>query len=112
MINGNLTKNAPDLWATNCETLINFNNSSSQLSNDRFDLQNSLYNSLTSNLSQHYEPTSKLPFKNCNKRLFILHVSIRSLYKNFETLNHELIHSLDYHSDVICLSETKLKDAL
>ena len=41
----------------------------------------------------------------------ILHVNIRSLHKNFETLNHELIHSFDYHPDVICLTETKLKDA-
>ena len=40
-----------------------------------------------------------------------MHVNIRSLHKNFETLNYELIHSLDYHPDVICLSETKLKDA-
>ena len=40
-----------------------------------------------------------------------MHVNIRSLHKIFETLNHELIHSLDCHPDVICLSETKLKDA-
>ena len=46
------------------------------------------------------------------KRLPILHVNIRSLHKNLGTLKHELIHSLDYHPDVICLPETKLKDAL
>ena len=42
MINANTTNNRPDLWANNYETLINFNNLSSQLLNDRFDLQNSL----------------------------------------------------------------------
>ena len=82
MININSTKNTPKLWATNCETLTNFNNSSSQLLNDRFYLQNFLYDSLNFNLRpcQYYEPTSKLLFKNCNKRLLIFHVNIRSLH--------------------------------
>ena len=40
-----------------------------------------------------------------------MHANIRSVHNNFELLHHELIHLFDYRPDVICLSETKLKDA-
>ena len=35
---------------------------------------------------------------------------IRSIYKNFDALNHEFLQSLDYLPDIICLSETKIKN--
>ena len=48
--------------------------------------------------------------KRKKKNLFILHIYIRSIYKNFNALNHEFLQSLDYLPDIICLSETKIKN--
>ena len=38
-----------------------------------------------------------------------MHVNIRSIYKNLDCLNHELLQSFPYLPDLICLSETKIK---
>ena len=52
----------------------------------------------------------KLPITEKKKNLFILHINIRSIYKNFNALNHEFLQRLDYLPDIICLSETKIKN--
>ena len=78
--------------------------------NDSFDLSYHLHNLLTSKLKdcQYFTP-SNLPLNRDKQRLFMLHVNIRSLNKNFDDLNHDLLHSFSYSPNIICLSETKLK---
>ena len=44
-----------------------------------------------------------------NESLFIIHINIRSLNKNFDSLL-EFLHLLFAVPDIICLSETKIKD--
>ena len=44
-----------------------------------------------------------------NDNLFLLHLNIRSLQKHFDSLQ-ELLHQLSTPTDVICISESKLKD--
>ena len=81
---------------------------------NNFDFISSLRNLLTNNLKQckTYETNCKLPLTKKKKNLFILHINIRSIYKNFDTLNHEFLQTLDYLPDIICLSETKIKNLL
>ena len=42
--------------------------------------------------------------------MIIIYINIRSIYKNFHALNHEFLQRLDYLPDIICLSETKIKN--
>jgi len=79
------------------------------LNSESIDLNKSLYNSLSHNLKacEYIAQTSKLPVTE-QKKVCILHVNIRSINKNFDLLNHELLQSLDYQPDVLCLSETKI----
>ena len=44
-----------------------------------------------------------------NHSLILLHVNIRSLHKNFE-LFHEFLVTLNFNPDIICLTETRLKN--
>ena len=55
----------------------------------------SLHNLLTNNLKQckTFETNSKLPLTEKRKSLFILHINIRSIYKNFDALNHEFLQT-------------------
>ena len=46
---------------------------------------------------------------NCNNSLTILHLNIRSLNKNFDQL-HEFLVSIRIRPDVICLTETRIKN--
>ena len=41
-----------------------------------------------------------------------MHVNIRSIYKNLDCLNHELLQYFPFLADVICLSETKIKHSI
>ena len=43
-----------------------------------------------------------------NYSLILLHVNIRSLHKNFKLL-HEFLVTLNFSTDIICLTETRLK---
>ena len=90
---------------------INFANDLKNNRND-FDLISSLHNLLTNNFKQckTYETNYKLPLTEKKKSLFILHINIRSIYKNFDALNHEFLQTLDYLPNIICLSETKIKN--
>ena len=78
----------------------------------KFDLSNALQNSLTSNFKacRYYETTANLPISSKTKKLFLMHINIRSMNKNFELMNHELLNSLAMLPDLICLSETKLRN--
>ena len=40
--------------------------------------------------------------------LFVVHINIRSLQKHYESLN-EFLNSFDKTPDIICISETRLK---
>ena len=46
---------------------------------------------------------------NCNNSLTILHLNIKSLNKNFDEL-HELLVAIRIRPDVICLTETRIKN--
>ena len=89
----------------------NFANDLKNNTND-FDFFSSVYNLLTNNFKQFktYETNCKLTSTKKKKSLFILHINIRSIYKNFDALNYEFLQSLDYLPDIICLSETKIKN--
>ena len=90
---------------------INFANDLKNNTNS-FDFISSLHNLLTKNFKQckTYETNCKLPLTEKKNNLFILHINIRSIYKNFDALNHEFLQTLDYLLDIICLSETKIKN--
>ena len=78
-----------DLTLSNKEE-INIVNVLKNNTND-FDLVSSLHNLLANNFKQckTYETNFKLPLTEKKKNLFILHINIRSIYKNFDALNHE-----------------------
>ena len=99
-----------DLTLSNKEE-INFANVLKNNTND-FDFISSLHNLLANNFKQckTYETNCKLPLTEKKKNLFILHINIRPIYKNFDALNHEFLQRLDYLPDIICLSETKIKN--
>ena len=58
----------------------------------------SLHNLTTNNYKQSktYETNSTLLLTEKNKSFFILHINVRSIYKNLDALNHELLPNLDY----------------
>ena len=82
------------------------------MSDNQNPLNYCLHNSFTSKFKtcQLYEPNTQLPITVENKNLFLLHVNIRSVNKNLDKLNHDLLQLLHYLPDVICLSETKIKN--
>ena len=90
---------------------INFANDLKNNTND-FDFISSLHNLLTNNFKQckTYETNCKLLLTEKKKNLFILHINIRSIYKNFDALSYKFLQSLDYLPDIICLSKTKTKN--
>ena len=80
----------------NAEELLNFENS-------KTDLNNRLHEALTEKLEpcRYYQPGQKLPVAQKEINLFMLHVNIRSLQKNFNNLNHELLQTLPYPPDIL-----------
>ena len=75
------------------------------------DLSNNVFSAITEGIAPcKYFSTSnfsslKLSFEN----IFILHLNIRSLNKNYDDL-YELISEFPHPFDLVCLSETKLKN--
>ena len=53
----------------------------------------------------YYHPDSPLFASKPSNSLFILHINIRSMNKNFPSF-YDLIQSLPNHPDIICISET------
>ena len=90
---------------------INFANDLKNNTND-FDFISYLHNLLKNNFKQFktYETNSKLPLTEKKNTLFILHINIRSIYKSFDTLNHEFLQTLNYLPHIICLSKTKIEN--
>ena len=88
----------------NADELINFENT-------KADLNNCLHEALTEKLKpcRYYQPGQKLPVAQKEIKLFMLHVNIRSLQKNLNNLNHELLQTLSNSPDILLLSETKIK---
>ena len=68
-----------------------------------------IINSILDNFKKctYISPNSSMP--NCNNSLTILHLNIRSLNKNFDQL-HEFLVSIRIRPDVICLTETRIKN--
>ena len=73
-------------------------------------LSDDWYNGVVSNISTccylddvNVQPTF---FENS---LTLLHFNIRSLHKNFDAM-YNFLQSLDFFPDIICLSETRIKD--
>ena len=64
----------------------------------QLDLNSALYNSLTNNIKtcQYLETNNPFHISTQNKSLFLLHVNIRSIYKNLDCFNHELLQSFPY----------------
>ena len=93
----NMAYTNDDLHNTNAnaDELINFENT-------KTDLNNSLHEPLTTKLKpyRYYQPGQKLPVAQKEIKLFMLHVNFRSLQKNLNNLNHELLHTLPYPSDI------------
>ena len=105
-VTNNMAYTNDDLHNTNAnaDELINFKNT-------KTDLNNSLHEALTTKLKpcRYYQPGQKLPVAQKEIKLFMLHVNIRSLQKNLNNLNHELLQTLPYPLDILLLSETKIK---
>ena len=82
------------------------------MSDNQNPLNYCLHNSFTSEFKtcQLYEPSTQLSITVENKNLFLLHVNIRSVNKNVDNVNHDLLHLFQHLPDVICLSETKIKN--
>ena len=80
------------------------------MSDNQNSLNYCLHNSFTSKFKtcQLYEPNTQLPITVENKNLFLLHVNIRSVNKNLDKLNHDLLQLLHYLPDVVSL-RLKLK---
>ena len=77
---------------------------SDQLCDNVFDLMtNSIKKSKYFDLNLNHLKVDK------NHSLILLHVNIRSLHKNFE-LFHEFLVALNFNPDIICLTETRLKN--
>ena len=93
-----------DLHNANADELINFENT-------KTDLNNCLREALSEKLKpcRYYQPGQKLPVVLKEIKLFVLHANIRSLQKNLNNLNHELLQTLSYPPDILLLSETKIK---
>ena len=88
----------------NADEVINFENT-------KTDLNNCLHEALTEKLKpcRYYQPGQKLPVAQKEIKLFMLLVNIRSLQKNLNNLNHELLQTLPYPPNILLLSETKIK---
>ena len=82
--------------------------------NDPIELCNNVYYSLSSNaLKCDYLDLNKFDFDNFNTisfdSLILIHINIRSLNKNFDEL-YDFLQILPFTPDVICLSESRIKD--
>ena len=88
----------------NANKLINFKNTT-------IDLNNCLYGVLTKKLKpcKYYQAGQRLSVAQKEMKLFMLHVNIRSLLKYLNNLNHELLQTLPYPSDIVLQCETKIK---
>ena len=78
-----------------------------------FETANEMIYGLTENTRQcdYYDSVSIPTFDPATDRLFALRVNIRSLQKNFDDFYH-LLTELNTLPNLICLSETRLKDTL
>ena len=80
---------------------------------DHSELTNLLFNSLVENVNEckYFDIPMRSSFVQNQNSLSVFHVNIRSLTKNFDAL-YELISSLPVSPDVVCVSETRIKDDL
>ena len=74
------------------------------------ELCDSLLNSIATNIKicKYTDPTASSFNFDDNRSLILLHVNIRSLHKNFESL-YEFLVTSSFSPDIICQTETRLK---
>ena len=91
---------------------LNYFLSSSQavnLNDNQFENNDNFLNTVFKNLYQcTYFDTDSQCFRNLKNQLFLLHVNIRSLQKNFESFL-DFLQTFEKLPDLICVSKTKLK---
>ena len=91
---------------------LNYFLSSSQavyLNDNQFEINDNFLHTVSKNLCQcNYFDTDSQCFRNLKNQLFLLHVNIRSLQKNFESFL-DFLQTFEKLPDLICVSETKLK---
>ena len=77
------------------------------------DLCDRIFNSFTENINKcNYYDIDSIPFQNSSTSkdsLYLLHVNVRSLHKNFDSL-HNFLASLPFLPHLICLSESRIHD--
>ena len=85
------------------------NFSTKPLSKCKFDLSEKTFSLLFQNINRcKFVAVNSIP-NNCNDSLILLHLNMRSLQKNFDNLYH-FLSTFPTKPDVICISETKIKD--
>ena len=85
------------------------NYSDNDLSND-FDLSDHLSATIHDSINPcEYYDINNMPIDKSYKELFFIHINIRSIQKNFDCFC-ELLSELPYRPQIICLSETKIKN--
>ena len=75
-------------------------------------MSNFVFANLLSNLEncRYYDITLTIDYSNHQNKCFsIVHTNIRPLYKNFDS-RYDILQTFGLKPDLICLSETKLKD--
>ena len=70
-----------------------------------------LNESLNQNISncEYFEVNSQIVNGSYDDALILMHINIRSLHKNFDLL-YEFIQSLQFNPQIICITETRIKD--
>ena len=91
---------------------LNYFLSSSQavnLNDNQFEINDNFLNTVSKNSYQcNYFDIDSQCFRNLKNQLFLLHVNIRSLQKNFESFL-DFQQTFEKLPDLICVSETKLR---
>ena len=75
----------------------------------KFDLSQKTFSLLFQNINPCKFIDVNSIFNNCNDSLILLHLNMRSLQKNFDYL-YRFLSTFPTKPDVICISETKIKD--
>ena len=74
-------------------------------------LSNNVFSAITEGIApcKYFSTSNFSSLKLSSKDIFILHLNIRSLNKNYDDL-YELISEFPHPPDLVCFSETKLKN--
>ena len=92
------------LWPCQATSLHVNDLSSSELCDNAF-------NSMITNIKscKYLDPNHNQSTIDNNHSFILLHLNIRSLHKNFDSF-YEFLRTLNFTADIICITETRLKD--